>query len=380
MIHRFSGAEAVLSALRPTDPLLLLRTGAATAAARDAIRTFPGTVAYAVKVCDHPEVLRALAAGGVREWDVASIHEINAVRAVQPNAVLHYMNPVKSREHIAEAYDMGVRNFAFDCQAELRKIAECTRGDRGVLPVLRLTVPNDGARFPLDTKFGCPEDEAVRLIGLAVAMGYRYGLTFHVGSQCEDASAWEIATTMACRTAQRAGVTPEVIDIGGGFPTQFRGTEPDFATCIAGAKRALDRAMPDFRGTFQCEPGRVLAAPSASVLVRVELRKEGALFLNDGYYGLLTELKWMTGVHPVRRLGCEGHPAKLAPFAFYGPTCDSVDAMDGPYWLPADTDEGDWIEVSLMGAYSTVLVTKFNGFPEARAVIIDAAEDVRLAA
>ncbi|MGE5504875.1 MAG: type III PLP-dependent enzyme [Actinomycetota bacterium] len=381
MIHRFAGAEAVVSSLRPADPLLLLHPGAATAVARDTVAAFPGTVAYAVKVCDHPEVLRALAAGGVREWDVASIHEIEAVRAVAPDAELHYMNPVKSREHIAKAHGLGVKTFAFDCDAELLKISETTHGDRSILPVLRLAVPNDGARFPLDGKFGCAEDEAVRLVELLAAMGYRYGLTFHVGSQCEDVGAWAVATTMACRVAGRAGVMPDLIDIGGGFPAAYLGHEPVFADCIAGAKRALDRDLPGFRGTFQCEPGRVLAAPAASVLVRVELRKGDNLFLNDGYYGLLSELKWMTALHPVRRIR-PGHTGTTpsAAFRFFGPTCDSIDAMDGPYPLPADIDEGDWIEVSLMGAYSTVLSTRFNGFPESRVVVIDAPDHARMAA
>lgn len=383
MIHRFAGAEAVLSTLRPTEPLLLLRTGAAALAAHDAVASFPGTVAYAVKVCDHPEVLRALAAGGVREWDVASIQEMQAVRAIMPDAVLHYMNPVKSREHIAQAWRMGVRSFAFDCEAELRKITETTQCDRSVLPVLRLSVDNGGARFPLDGKYGCAAEEAVRLIGLLTATGYRHGITFHVGSQCEDVDAWAVATTLACEVAQRAGVKPSLIDIGGGFPAQYRGEEPAFAACVRNAKAALDRAMPGFRGVFQCEPGRALAAPAASVLVRVELRKAQSLFLNDGYYGLLAELKWMTGMHPVRRIRLGEHRSLAlapAPFSFFGPTCDSVDAMDGPFWLPADIEEGDWIEIGLMGAYSTVLSTCFNGFPETRAVLADSLVEVQLAA
>ncbi len=364
MTHLFMGAEAVVSALRPTDPVLISRLAEARQMAREVVRTFPGSVAYAVKVCDRPEVLQALHEGGVREWDVASIHEVRNLRAQFPNATLHYMNPVKSREHIVEAYELGVRVYAFDCERELRKIAESTGHDCAVLPVLRLAVPNDKAMFPLDRKFGCSEEEGVRLLRLAVGMGYRVGVTFHVGSQCEDAAAYRVATEIVCRTARAAGIEPAIVDIGGGFPTAYRGDEPSFASCVAAAKESLDRWFPGYAGAFQCEPGRLLAAPSASVLVRVELRKDQHLFLNDGYYGLLSELKWMPALHPIRtiRLGGKSRAPHMA-FSFYGPTCDSHDCMEGPYMLPGDIDEGDWIEISLMGAYSTVLATRFNGFP-----------------
>lgn len=381
MTNPFLGADAVVSALRPDDPIYLLSAEAATQAAREAVRIFPGNVAYAVKVCDRAEVLTAIAAGGVSHWDVASIHEIRTVRALMPEATLHYMNPVKSAGHIAEAYRVGVRTFAFDCERELIKIAENTGGDRSVVPVVRITVPNDKAKFPLDRKFGCAEDEAARLMHLAATMGYRCGVTFHVGSQCEDADAYCVATEVACRTARKAGVQPALIDIGGGFPAHYRGDEPSFAACVAAAKSALDAWLPHYRGVFQCEPGRALAAPSASALVRVELRKGRGLFLNDGYYGLLSELRWMPGMHPVRLIR-PGAPSRapLAPFAFYGPTCDSIDTLEGPYLLPSDIDEGDWIEVSLLGAYSTVLASRFNGFPEARVVAVTGAQRLHAAA
>jgi ornithine decarboxylase len=381
MTNRFPTADAVVSALRPSEPLLLSRPHEARRAAAEVMHSFPGAVAYAVKVCDRPEVIHALADGGIHRWDVASIHEIRSMQALLPQAHLHYMNPIKSREHIAEAYGRGVRTFAFDCARELAKIAEHTGGDRRVMPVVRVAVPNDKAVLPIDGKFGCDEAEAVRLLSLAASSGYRPGVTFHVGSQCHDARAYATATKIVCRAAAAAGIDPAMVDIGGGFPAAYRGDEPSFADCTQAAKRALDRWLPNFRGEFQCEPGRVLAARSASVLVRVELRKGHALYLNEGYYGPLAELKWMPGLHPVRMIRPEGaSQAPLQPFGFFGPTCDSVDTMEGPYLLPGDIDEGDWIEISLVGAYSTALATRFNGFPELRSVTIDDTLAVRKAA
>lgn len=371
MTNRFRGADAVVAARRPVDPLFLLNPEAAHAAARRAVELFPGKVAYAVKVCDVPQVLLAIHQAGVCDWDVASIHEVRALRQMLPQTTLHYMNPVKSAGHIAEAYQLGVRNYAFDCERELRKIAEKTGGDRSVIPVLRVAVPNDKAMFPLDGKFGCDETEATRLLALAKALGYRAGVTFHVGSQCENAEAYRVATDIACRVATAAGIEPHIIDIGGGFPAAYGGHEPSFADCVEAASDALQRWFPRYGGTFQCEPGRLLAALAASVLVRVELRKDQALYLNDGYYGLLSELKWMPGMHPVRLVRPDDSArAPLAAFTFFGPTCDTHDAMDGPYLLPNDVAEGDWLEISLMGAYSSVLATNFNGFPVAEMVEI----------
>ena len=44
--------------------------------------------------------------------------------------------------------------------------------------------------------------------------------------------------------------------------------------------------------------------------------------------------------------------------------------MPGPHWLPADTDEGDWVEVGMMGAYSNALKTGFNGFSSEKLAIL----------
>ena len=53
---------------------------------------------------------------------------------------------------------------------------------------------------------------------------------------------------------------------------------------------------------------------------------------------------------------------KLTAFNFYGPTCDSLDYMKGPFLLPNNIKEGDYIELGQLGAYGTTFRTKFNGF------------------
>ena len=86
--------------------------------------------------------------------------------------------------------------------------------------------------------------------------------------------------------------------------------------------------------------------------------------MNEGIYGCLSEVNIGNFVMPARAFGKGGRALTGAPKAFrvFGPTCDSLDVMDGPFLVPDDIEEGDWIEVGLMGAYSVALATGFNGF------------------
>ncbi len=371
MKNRFRDAMALVRALRLTTPVICYRPDAARRNAATILAAFPGPGAYAVKSCDDPAVLATLAAAGVRHWDIASVAEGVAARAVDPGAELHFMNPVKPRAAIAEAHGaLGVRTFAFDCREELDKIVHETGNDPSVLPVLRLAVARDRAKLCLAGKFGAEGSDAVELLrAAATAGGHRRSgaITFHVGSQCEDPAAFHDATALALDVADAAGVALGFLDIGGGFPAAYQGTEPSFAVCAGHALTALHTRRPGFAGTLQCEPGRALSAPAASVVVRVEMRRVHRLFLNDGIFGNLAELRFLPGAHPLTLLRpdatpTDGEPAPLAPFDLFGPTCDSMDAMPGPYLLPADVREGDWIEVGQAGAYSTCFRTRFNGF------------------
>ncbi len=58
-------------------------------------------------------------------------------------------------------------------------------------------------------------------------------------------------------------------------------------------------------------------------------------------------------------------------FSFYGPTCDDLDHMAGPFQLPADVDAGDYIEVGMLGAYGCAMRTAFNGFGAERTETVD---------
>jgi ornithine decarboxylase len=106
------------------------------------------------------------------------------------------------------------------------------------------------------------------------------------------------------------------------------------------------------------------ARPRLAEADSIDLRKGDALYLNDGAYGNLFDAAHVDWPFPVKHIRDEASRAKMAPFRFYGPTCDSIDAAKGLFLLPADVREGDYIEIGMLGAYSTAMGTRFNGFGE----------------
>ena len=370
MIQSYGGAAAMIRAFAPELPIVGLRPHLIRARAASVLDSFPGDVLYAVKCNDHPVVLEALFAAGVRQFDTASIKEIRRVRQLLPDAVCHFMHPVKSSEAIAEAYHVhGVRRFVLDHPRELEKIVEATGRPADLELFVRLAVPGDGALLTLTGKFGTGPAEAAELLRLAKGVAAETGLTFHVGSQCLTPEAYTRAIDIAAAVIAEVGGVDH-LDVGGGFPAAYTGDEPPFSAFVEAITAAVERH--GLACTLQCEPGRLLVADGASVFARVELRRGAALYLNDGVYGNLAELKWVGPQFPTRALSVDGQRrGRDMAFDLFGPTCDSIDSMPGPHWLAADVDDGDWLEVGMMGAYSSALRTDFNGFAECHTVLLD---------
>jgi ornithine decarboxylase len=369
MVQAFSGAAALLAIRNPVDPVLCLRPRVLAATARRIVDAFPGDVLYAVKCNDQPLVLESLWAGGVHQFDTASIAEVRLVRERLPDAACHFMHPVKSPEAIAEAYHRhGVRRFVFDHADELDKIAEATAGADDLELFLRLSVPGDGAVLTLTGKFGVDVGQAPGLLRAARGRARAVGLTFHVGSQCVDTAAFARAIALAAAVVREAGPVGH-LDVGGGFPAAYQGHEPSFEAFVRTIQLEARRHRLACR--LQCEPGRALVAAGASVLARVELRRGRALYLNDGVYGNLAELKWIGPHFPMRVVRDGARAVEHEAFDLFGPTCDSIDSMPGPHWLPVDTAEGEWLEIGMMGAYSNALKTRFNGFASAEPAVLD---------
>ncbi len=367
-------AEALIARERPEEPVHCLRPAAAAAAARDFIASFGGTVLYAVKCNPEPAMLRALRAGGVEHFDCASISEIALVRQMFPEAAIHFMHPIKARGAIRAAWAQhGVRDFVLDSTEELAKILAETGavGMNGALGlIVRLALPKGGAVLDLSGKFGASAEQAARLLRAARPHAARLGISFHVGSQCLDPLAWRAALDEVAEVVRRASVAIEVIDVGGGFPVAYPGMEPvPLGAYLAEIEEGFERlGLPD--AELWAEPGRALVAGAGSVVVQVQHRRGEALYINDGVFGSLADAGVLGFRYPVRLIRPGGpEPSRQEiGFSFFGPTCDSADAMRGPFFLPADAAEGDWIEIGQLGAYGACLRTGFNGFDRARLV------------
>ena len=356
----------------PERPVALVRPGAVALAARWFRDNFKGDVHYAVKANPSPWVIETLAENGVASFDVASIPEIELVRAHAPDARLAYMHPVKSRRAIGEAYfDHGVRTFALDTHEELAKIIDATGQATDLNLIVRLGVEAQGAAYSLAGKFGVPAHEAPALL-LAARRATQdlMGVSFHVGSQCLRPSAFQAAMAQASRALVRAGVFADVVDVGGGFPSIYPGmVPPDLDEYLAAIDRGFAEMMVHETTELWCEPGRALVAEGTSVLTRVDLKKGDALYLNDGAYGALFDAAHSKWPFPVKLHRAEGEPSgPLRPFKLYGPTCDAIDVMPGPFWLPEDIDEGDFLEIGMLGAYGVAMATRFNGFGDIETV------------
>ncbi len=355
----------LVAALRPSEPVHCVRPGVIAADASAFLEGFPGDVLYAVKCNPDPAVLRALWAGGVRHFDCASLPEVAHIRGLFPTAQIHFMHPVKSRPAIAQSYRLhGVRDFVLDSDAELNKILAETCGAEDLGLVVRIALPPGPARYDLSGKFGAEAADAVALLRAARTHARRLGVSFHVGSQCMDPLAWRSAIKLAGDIIRASGVAVDVLDVGGGFPVAYADMTPPplgaFFAEIEASVEALN--LPPM--TLWAEPGRALAARGSSLVVQVLHRRDSALFINDGIYGSLSDAGLPGFRYPVRLLG-RLTEANHVDWEFFGPTCDSADRMRGPFSLPADIDEGDWIEIGQLGAYGACLQTAFNGFDRA---------------
>lgn len=375
-MYESHNALGVAQALQPAAPVTLVRPDAALAAARFFVSAFPGKSFYAVKANPSPHLIELLWEGGIRHFDVASIAEVRLVRETLPEAVLAFMHPVKAEEAIAEAYHVhGVRIFSLDTHEELAKIVRACATDgvpaADLTLCVRLKVSSAHSKLSLASKFGIGVADAPALLLAARQAADSLGICFHVGSQAMSPAAYADAMAFVRAAIVEAGVTVDVVDVGGGFPSRYPGMEPpSLETYFAVIERAFEALPISYSAELWCEPGRALSADYASVLVRVEKRRGDELYINDGAYGSLFDAAHVEWRYPVRLVRADPSEADHTPFSFYGPTCDDLDQMKGPFDLPADIRPGDYIEIGQLGAYGQAMRTGFNGFGAGDTVIV----------
>jgi len=364
-MQKFKTVDELINQLKPEQPIYCIRKKSIQSASTYFRNKFPGKILYAVKTNPHPEVLKTIVEGGIEYFDVASIQEIKDIRAIKPDAKCSYMHTVKSRESIKEAYfKYNVKAFSLDTKDELIKIIETTSQAKDLELFVRVAVSNEHAEIDLSKKFGASISEVTGLFRLTKQYAKKIGLSFHVGSQCMHPISYAKGIKDIGNIIKKTKIIPDYINIGGGFPAIYPDLIPQsLDRYFEEIKKGLANLNLEKLPEILCEPGRALVAESGSTIVRVNLRKKQKLYINDGTYGTLFDAGTPNIVYPSRLIkNGKIMSKKLTAFDFYGPTCDSMDYMKGPFLLPSNIKENDYIELGQLGAYGLTFRTQFNGF------------------
>jgi ornithine decarboxylase len=327
-------------------------------------------VFYAVKANPAPDLLALLADLG-SSFDCASVTEIDMAMAAgaSPDRI-SYGNTIKKERDIAAAFERGVRLFAVDSVAEVAKIGRAAPGTR---VFCRILCSGDGAEWPLSRKFGCEPEMAIDVLRAAGVHGLvPYGVSFHVGSQQTNIRAWDSALESVAdvfRACARNDIHLKMVNLGGGFPTQYLKPIPGIPSYGSAIGEALRRHFGDRVPETIIEPGRGMVGNAGVIRAEVVLiaRKSADddtrwVYLDIGKFGGLAE----TIDESIRyriRTSRDGGPN--SPCVVAGPTCDSMDVLYErlPYELPVDLEIGDEILIDGAGAYTTTYSSvAFNGF------------------
>ncbi len=366
-MQKFKSVEELVNQLRPDKPVYCIRKKSILSAYKFFQKNFPGKILYAVKTNPHPEVIKTLLKSGISQFDVASVEEIKAVRKFDQVSKCSFMHTIKSREDISEAYfKYGVKTFALDTKDELIKIIESTSNAKDLELFVRVAVSNEHAEIDLSKKFGAINSEAAGLLRLVKQHSKKIGLSFHVGSQCMHPISYSKGISEIANIIKKTKIVPDYLNIGGGFPTIYPDLiPPSLESYFDEIKKGLENLKIEKLPEIICEPGRALVAESGSTIVRVNLRKKQKLYINDGTYGTLFDAGTPNIVFPSKMIKDNSNKIiskKLTAFDFYGPTCDSMDYMKGPFLLPNNIKENDYIELGQLGSYGLTFRTQFNGF------------------
>ena len=366
-MQKFKSVEELVNQLRPDKPVYCIRKKSILSASKFFQKNFPGKILYAVKTNPHPEVIKTLLKSGINQFDVASVEEIKAVRKFDQVSKCSFMHTIKSREDISEAYfKYGVKTFALDTKDELIKIIESTSNAKDLELFVRVAVSNEHAEIDLSKKFGAINSEAAGLLRLVKQHSKKIGLSFHVGSQCMHPISYSKGISEIANIIKKTKIVPDYLNIGGGFPTIYPDLiPPSLESYFDEIKKSLENLKIEKLPEIICEPGRALVAESGSTIVRVNLRKKQKLYINDGTYGTLFDAGTPNIVFPSKMIKDNSNKIiskKLTAFDFYGPTCDSMDYMKGPFLLPNNIKENDYIELGQLGSYGLTFRTQFNGF------------------
>ena len=362
---KFKTVNELVNSLKPDYPVYCIRPNEIKKSVNFFKENFPGKILYAVKTNPNEKIIKQIIANGINEFDVASLNEIKLINKIYPEAKLHFMHTIKSKESIASAYnDYNVKSFSLDSKDELRKILDATNQAKDLDLFVRIAISNEHAEIDLSRKFGALPSEALGLVRLCKQHAKKLGISFHVGSQCMHKISYSKGIKEIGSIIKKTKIIPDIINVGGGFPSIYPDLNPEpLSNYMMEIKKELNNLKLDKLPEIICEPGRAIVAESGSTIVKVILRKKNNLYINDGTYGSLFDAGAPNFVLPSKMI-TEGRvqSKKLTAFSFFGPTCDGLDYMKGPFLIPNNIKEGDYIELGQLGAYSLTFRTNFNGF------------------
>ena len=366
-MQKFKSVEELINQLKPEQPVYCIRKNSVTTASKFFQKNFPGDILYAVKTNPHPVIIKTIIESGINQFDVASIEEIKQIRKFTSTAKCSYMHTVKSPESIKEAYfKYNIKTFSLDTKEEFIKIIKSTNNAKDLELFIRVAVSNEHAEIDLSKKFGALNSESFGLLRLSKQYAKKIGLSFHVGSQCMHPISYVKGISEIGNIIKKTKIIPDYINVGGGFPTIYPDLIPqNLMEYFIQIQKSLENLNIKKMPKIICEPGRALVAESGSTIVRVNLRKKQKLYINDGTYGTLFDAGTPNIVFPskmIKETSNKKISKKLTAFDFFGPTCDSMDYMKGPFLLPNNIKENDYIELGQLGGYGLTFRTQFNGF------------------
>ncbi len=323
---------------------------------------------YAVKANPDKEVLKLVNSLGAG-FEIASEGELQILASigVEPERIIT-SNPMKTFKFLGQAVEYGVNYFAYDSMAEVEKLARHAPGSN---VYVRLSVPNEGSEWPLSKKFGVEMEEATELLLQAKDKGLNpVGITFHVGSQCNNVYNWNTAVDKALdvwESAEQRGIKLKVLNIGGGYPICYTKSVVDIASIEEKVNKAISRKFPEDVEVF-LEPGRAVIGDAgifvSTVIGKARRGDENWLYIDVGVFNGLME-----SIGGIKYAYAVGSRSEVKTWTLSGPSCDSFDVVDRKVELP-EPEVGNRLLILSSGAYTISYASEFNGFSIPKTILL----------
>ncbi|MDO0925024.1 type III PLP-dependent enzyme [Streptomyces sp. TG1A-8] len=356
---------------------------------------------YSVKANPHPRVVAELVSLGLA-CEISSTGELRAAldAGCAPDRLL-YTGPGKTPGELRTAVESGVTFFSVESPGDRDRLAEaCAATGRNADYLVRLHGPRGSRRGGLrmtgrPSAFGTDVTAVDELSQMFRPTGRIRPVGTHTFSATNlvtpDALLEELqqAITVTAHAANRAGFTPQTVDLGGGFPAPFAspGPLPRHPLLASGLTVTLDQHVPGWREgrpRLLFESGRYLTATAGTLLTTViDVKRSGGrtfVVVDAG----VNALGGMSGLGRLRAPAAQLRPlgpAGTTP-APVEPATDEAVTVVGPLCTPLDVlstsaalngvQSGQLLAVPNTGAYGlTASLLGFLSHPAPTEIVLD---------